>query len=183
MNSTPTSEKIVMLRTMLGKAGEMHYSRIKLAQEIISDKEWLVTNFNGDQILAGEALEKNYFGDLCGAISFWRLLRIIEEFPNIKDWKEHKFNLTKMSAIIDARNEKKQGFRWSITQKEAKELESDKNRFKRLYEMAKADLESANKKIADLENTVLLLTKEKARLTKEIAELQEIVEEAQQKTA
>lgn len=181
--ATPTSEKVILLWTMLGKAGEMHYTRIKLAKEILSDKDWLVSNFNGDQVRAGEALEKNYFGDLCGAISFWRLLRILEEFPNLSDWEKHKFNLTEMSAIIDIKTKKKKSSRWSVTQQEVEELESDKNRFKRLYEQAKEELSAANQRIAELEKSVSFLTKEKARLTGQLAELQQIIDNDHRKTA
>lgn len=170
-----TSEKIILLWSMLGKAGEMHYKRIKLAKEIISDKEWLATNFNGDQLRAGQAIEKNYFGDLCGAISFWRLLAIFEEFPNMSDWEKYKFNLTHMSALIDVKKKTKKSSRWSITQQEVEDLRTDRNRFKKLYEQTKESLISANEKINELESSVTFLTKEKARLNQEIKELQEIV--------
>lgn len=176
---TPTTnEKVVQLRNMLGQAGETHYKRIKLAKEIIDDKTWILTHFNGDKFRAGEVLEKDYFGDLCGAINFWRLIKIIEEFPKIEEWRKYKFNLTEMSAIIDARNrsKRKKSTRWSITQRDYEELESEKNRFRRLYDTKKDELEHAQARVAELEKAVITLTKEKARLEGKVAELETLLE-------
>jgi hypothetical protein len=179
-SSTPiptTAEKVAQLRTMLGQAGELAYKRIKLAKEVIEDKAWLIVHFNGDEFRAAEVLERDYFGDLCGAINFWRLMKIIEEFPKIDDWRKYKFNLTEMSAIIDAKNKKrKKTSRWSVTQREYEELESEKNRIKKLYDTKKSELETAQEKIAELEKTVAILTKEKARLEGRVAELQSLLD-------
>ncbi len=173
-----TNEKVVQLRNMLGQAGEMHYKRISLAKQIIEDKIWIQTHFAGDEFRAGEVLEKDYFGDLCGAINFWRLIKIVEEFPKIEDWRKYKFNLTEMSAIIDAKNrsKRKKGTRWSVTQRDYEELESEKNRFRRLYDNNKTELEQARERIAQLEKAVATLTKEKARLEGQVAELTSLLE-------
>ncbi len=176
--SSTTSDKVSQLRVMMGQAGEMHYKRIKLAKEIIEDKFWVMQNFSGDDFRAAEVLEKEYFGDLCGAINFWRLMRIIEEFPKLDDWRKYKFNLTVMSAEIDSRNKskKKSNNRWSITQKDYEELESEKNRFRKLFESKKQETESAEVRIKELENTVAFLSKEKARLECKVAELEALIE-------
>lgn len=172
-----TNDKLIQLRTMLGQAGEMHYKRIKLAKEIIEDNMWLLSKFNGDEIKAGEVLEEDYFGDLCGAINFWRLLKILEEFPKIEDWKKHNFNLTKMSAIIDAREKgsRKKTTRWSVTQRDYESLEFEKNKLRKVCEERKKELEMVNSKVQNLENLVATLTREKARLEGKVAELQVIV--------
>jgi exonuclease VII small subunit len=163
---------------MLGQAGEMHYKRIKLAKEIIADNGWVLTHFAGDEFRAAEVLEKDYFGDLCGAINFWRLLKIIDEFPKIEDWKKHKFNLTEMSAEIDARNhsKRKKGSRWSITQCDYEELESERNRYHKLYSSKKEECEEYNAKVKQLEDAVARLTREKAQLEKKVAEYEQLIE-------
>lgn len=178
MNVITTIEKVNQLRTLMGQAGELHHQRIKLAKEIINDKEWVQTNFNGDDFRAAEVLEKEYFGDLCGAISFWRLLKIIDEFPDIEDWKKRKFNLTEMSAEIDARNRSKRsrGTRWSVSQKEYEELEAEKNRFQKLYSSKNSEVENQTIRIKELEEAVRQLTKENANLKGQVAELESLIE-------
>jgi HAMP domain-containing protein len=170
-----TSEKVVQLHSLLGKAGAMHFERIKLAKEIISDNQWIISNFNGDESLAAEALEEDYLGDLCGAINFWRLMNIIEVFPNIKDWERHKFNLTKMSALIDSQQKKKANHRWSITQREYDEVETERNRLRRQLESSREELKTAKDRISELETAVSTLIKEKARLEGEIANLTALI--------
>lgn len=178
-----TNEKILQLRQWIGEAGEMHYKRIKLAKEVISDKHWIAISFNGDDLKAGDALEKEYFGDLCGAISFWRLLKIIDEYPTIEEWRKFKFNLTAMSAEIDSRTKKPpiaRTNRWSITQKAHEEVEMDRNRFKRMYEVKNQEVEASSRKIAELELKIITLTREKRQLEHEVADLQKEVKRLKQ---
>lgn len=170
-----TSEKIVQLHSMLGKAGEMHFERIKLAKEIISDNQWIVTNFNGDEQRAAETLEEDYFGDLCGAINFWRLMNIIEVFPDVEEWRKHKFNLTKLSALVDSKQKKKPNHRWSVTQREYEQVEEERNRFRRLLNTNQDELKTAKDRISELEAVVANLVKEKARLEGEIANLAALI--------
>jgi hypothetical protein len=177
--SMTTIEKVQQLRTLLGQTGILHHKRIKLAKEIIDDKQWILTNFGGDEFRAAEVLEKEYFGDLCGAINFWRLIKIIEEYPDVKDWETFNFNLTEMSAIIDTRNRTKRNrgtTRWSVTQRDYEELEAEKNRFQKLFTTKNSDVEKKDARIKELEEAVKQLIREKARLEGKVAELEEIIE-------
>jgi hypothetical protein len=185
MSATTTNDKVMQLRAMLGQAGEMHFKRIKLAKEIIEDKTWVMTHFAGDEFRAAEVLEKDYFGDLCGAINFWRLIKIVEEFPKLEDWRKYKFNLTEMSAVIDARNKskRKSGTRWSVSQRDYEELESERNRYRKLFDAKKEECEDKDSRIKQLEDMVANLTREKARLEKQVAEYEQIITAFDLKTA
>ena len=161
-----TNEKLMQLQNLLGQAGELHYKRIKLAKEIIDDAQWVLTHFGGNLHKAEALLEKQYFGDLCGAISFRRLLLIYERFPDIETWRKHHFNLTHLSATMDAERDakKSRGSRWSVTQKEWDDLESDRDRHKKLLANERKEKETLLQENERLKKQIAELNKEIARL-------------------
>lgn len=175
--SKSTQERLSMLGEMLGQAGAMHYKRITLAKEILDDKTWVMLQYKGDQIKAAEALEKTYFGDLCGAISIWRLLKIIEDFPNIKDWEARKFNLTAMSAEIDSRNKRSKSGdnRWSVTKREYEEVESEKDKLQRVVAQKVKEIEAKDAELKKQKELIERLTKDKARLEGRVQELEAFI--------
>lgn len=167
----------MQLQKLLGQAGELHYKRIKLAKEIIDDAQWVLTHFGGDLHKAESLLEKKYFGDLCGAIAFRRLIMIYERFPDIETWKKYDFNLTHMSAIIDAERaaKRKKSSRWSVTQKEWEDLEGDRDRWKKLHTTEKKEKETLQQENERLKKQNSELMRENARLQGRIDELEQLV--------
>lgn len=87
------------------KAGQTILDRLKLADQLLKDKEWveLPTGGGGSLGLAYDRLEDDCFADLCGAVGLANLLELLHEFPREQTWVKNKFNLGKMWAELSAK--------------------------------------------------------------------------------
>jgi hypothetical protein len=96
-----TADKLKQLEALRDQAGSLAFERVRLASEVIKDKDWIVKNYEGSEMKAAKALELRYFADLCGAINFWELIEILNYFPTLEKWQEYQFNLAAMCATIE----------------------------------------------------------------------------------
>ena len=88
---------------MATNAGEQIYDRAQLAAKVMADKEWIAAEFRGDYDLARDALSADCFPELTKAFPLSALLTLIREFPEIEDWRKHKFSLMRLWAEHEER--------------------------------------------------------------------------------
>jgi peptidoglycan hydrolase CwlO-like protein len=170
-----TSQKLAQLQELLGKTGETHYQRIKLAAEILADNEWILNHFGGDTLKAETMLEQRYFADLCGAVTIRRLLLVFRHFPLIEQWKIHHFNFTKMSALADVERKTTKHSRWSVTQKEWEDLEAERDNWKKQAKNEFGQRESLQQENDRLKRQIADLTRDKAKLQGRVEELESLL--------
>ncbi len=92
------TEMFAELISLRNEAGEKHYQRVKLAANLLKDKDWVESpaGGGGDENRALDRLEVECFGDLCGLVSLTNLLELLHHFPKLEDWQRHKFNPSRM---------------------------------------------------------------------------------------
>lgn len=157
---TTTSQKLARLANLRSQGGRLAFERVTLAKEIIEDKAWLTTHFMDDEFAAADMLMTTYLGDLCGAINFFRLMKIREHFKTVEEWESYKFNLTAMSAAVEVTDKKPKEKRTTnrVTLKEYEELLGQKVHFEAKCKHLQEQLETAERRIqtlsAELQNAL-----------------------------
>ncbi len=98
-------EVYARLITLRKRAGRVIFERVRLADTLLSDNDWVShpEHGGGDQSVAIDRLEADAFGDLCGAVSLPDLLEIYHHVPREEDWRKAKFNLRRLHAEVRAR--------------------------------------------------------------------------------
>lgn len=121
----------VRLMSMRDKAGKDHFERIKLAQALLQDKDWVESESGGggDEDKAITRIEENCFADLCGVMGLPQLVEIYNAYPNVEDWITHKCNLREMWSRMKAKersqsskNKKPKGSRGTVLSPSAAEF-------------------------------------------------------------
>lgn len=107
MTTQPTDAKYAALLTMRNEGGKNLYTRLKLADELLSDRAWVEdpARGGGDESTCLDRLEGQCFGDVTGVISLPELLELLREVPEEKVWKQNKYQVRRMHAEIKARRE------------------------------------------------------------------------------
>ena len=93
-----TTQKLAELKRLIKAAEANIYRRIELATEVLHDVEWIAATHDGNEDLAIEALESDYFPDLAGFIPLGRLRQLYKAYAK-KVWAEYRFNLRAMETL------------------------------------------------------------------------------------
>lgn len=97
MDTTRTNQTsgrlLAELDQLMAAATTNYYQRIALADQLLQDKQWILSEFAGNAHRAGAVLEKRYFHDLSGTLSIWNLLLIYRRFPTEEEWSKCNYNL------------------------------------------------------------------------------------------
>lgn len=95
MTSNDAYLKLLSLRNA---AGSNLYERLKLADRLLADREWVSAPDcgGGDIGTAVDRLEADCFGDVVGILNLPQLGEILHHFPEEKDWKRLKYNVIKL---------------------------------------------------------------------------------------
>lgn len=93
-----TRKALNELRSRRHLAGREHYERLKLAKQILADRDWVddPAGGGGNPDTALKRLEDDFFADICGQYSLCQLLEVLHHFPSFAAWEKHKFNFGKM---------------------------------------------------------------------------------------
>lgn len=93
------------LAELRDKSGATLYKRLRLAQELLSDPDWVrsPSGGGGHEGAALDRLEDNYFADVCGALSLPNMLEVLRRVPDEAVWKANKYNLRRMWGEMQAR--------------------------------------------------------------------------------
>lgn len=102
MNAMQMYAELIRLRN---NAGEVLYKRLKIARDLLADREWVQSpeQGGGDEAQAIDRLEEFCFAEVCGALSLSQMLEILREVPQQAAWKANKYNLRAMYAEMRAR--------------------------------------------------------------------------------
>lgn len=103
MSTTTTATKIKSLREMGKMTGQQLYLRIKLASEILEDRQYVDAKHRGDEFRCATWLEEECFPDLGGAYSLVELVEMYRLIPGEGEWAEVKYNLRAMYTLYSRR--------------------------------------------------------------------------------
>lgn len=175
-----TSEIIAKLKNMAAKAGETIYERTHLAATALEDKEWVDAEFGGDLDKAIASLEADCFPELSCAFGLNRLLTILRDFPEKKEWATFKYNLTRLWAEHIERVRAAEGDRPKQERRAAKvsDIEERDTKIEELNWSLKQSKEAIQAKESEIvkvrievKEEVSQLRSENGKLRAEIAEL------------
>lgn len=179
-----TRQILKELQIKMGQAGKATYQRLKLAAEVLQDTDWVAEK--GSLNSAYRFIQKEYFGDLCLAISIETLLELQREFSE-REWEDHNWNLQVLRAEVveRKRQEKPKGKKQTATLKEVEELKNDKSKLEvcnqqltqTLEQEKRSRVEEADRlkvRVAELEEENTRLKCENERLKGRLEELEKI---------
>lgn len=100
MNATQIYAELVRLRD---QAGMTIHERLKLADQLLSDRGWVTAldGGGGDEGTALDRLEDECFPD--APMGLPDLLELLHEIPQVSVWKKHKFKVKKMLVKVRER--------------------------------------------------------------------------------
>ena len=84
-----TTEKLVELKELAGMAGKNVFRRIKLADEVLSDKDWIAASFDGQEDKALAIVENEYFTDFRGFITVGEMRQVYRWCGIESRWAEY----------------------------------------------------------------------------------------------
>lgn len=175
-----TAQLLADLGRLRNRSGESAYKRITIAAKVFADKEWIATSHTGDAYAAAEYLQNEYFGDMCGAVSFLKLLEVYTRFPALDDWRANKFNVTLMYAklegerAVDTGKEKRSYDR--PTKADRDQWEAEKKDLEFTVKYQSKDLKDHTEENVKLRQRVLELERENAELRGRLSELERIMD-------
>ena len=166
---------------MRDQAGQRHYERIALADKLLKDVDWVEspTGGGGDEDKAINRLESECFADLCGVVGLVQLLDLYHHYPNVSDWKRHRFDLKRMWAEWRAKHRPEPrkaprpaaAPRPAVTPAQFEQLSPARQKSE--YEKVIRHSESDAQKIARLEAENAALREENARLKQQLKDIRE----------
>lgn len=170
------SQMIARLDVLVKEAGANYYERVRLTDALLQDRDWLLSQFRGDDYRAAEVLEKKYFHDLSGSMTVWMLLAVYRKFPDEADWKKHNHNLRDLydksrQGTTDRRTPRRtvKVTEFEAVQQKAKEVEFHNRKLSKDLKEREDELTTLRKKVEQLE-------RENLRLKGRIEELERIVQ-------
>jgi len=138
--SETTTKKLAALKQLCDVTGENLFERLKLADEVLSDREWVNISFISEAA-ARDHLAERYFPDIFGLVTTGELFQLIKAFPLKSNWEEHKYHVKAMLATI--KDDSRQGRR--------KTEEPTKSELRE--KVSELELELANVRLALAERT------------------------------
>ncbi len=94
-----TAQKVTRLDHLAGKAGHNIFERIKLASEVLEDRDYIASEYDGNY---GALYDKvaGYFPDLCGVLgtTLDGLRSLYREYPDEQQWAGEQYNIAHMLA-------------------------------------------------------------------------------------
>jgi len=167
------SEMLTKLKALVGEVGKVHFERVALAYKLLGNKEWIESEFNGDDWKAAEFLEEECFGDLCGAMSLWDLLKIRQHFPKEADWARCKWNLAKLMA--ECKTDTPKVTRTAIKKADYEAVQQQAAESAAMLKKERRESASKDERIAKLEKDCTRLNRENAVLRGRIEELERLL--------
>ena len=160
-----SAQLLAKLGTLRDKAGPLLYERGQLLLRLERDQTWLTEHFQSyDQAI--RALEEDYLGDVCGAVTLREFLIIAEAIPDADEWKACKYNLRALRIVANNRREnarREAEERRKRERQQRNEVASD-NVIKDRIEASEAVMEK-------IHQTAATISEENERLRRENADL------------
>lgn len=146
-----TTQLLAKLKRLAADARTNLYERIKLAAEVLEDRDWVAQSFDGDLAKAEEAVGQDYFSDVGRMYTLGTLLSVLKRFPKEAQWVEYRHDIHALVAVWESEHQPEEKTP-SITRKRA----------------TVAELEAAEKRIAELERELTRLRAENESLRQQI---------------
>ncbi len=187
-----TAQKVKWLEHQVHLTGETIYARLKVAAEVLEDRDYIVSEHEGGYGQCYDMIE-GYFPDLCGVLgtTLDGLLAVLKEYPGKKVWAFEGFDIGRMLAkhneeakSIDASRREllakagsngKPNQRRRVEMKDYKRVEKHNTRLVNENQTAKRGLTEAAEQVKDLRAENAKLRKELEEVTVERDRLQLIV--------
>jgi hypothetical protein len=105
MNSTEpemnTQQKVIALRELAIDGGKNLFRRCVLLSEIMSDRDFIASDFEGDEGAARAHFEEQFFSDVSGWCTIDQLISLVRAFPNEAIWENVNYRLPDLRALYD----------------------------------------------------------------------------------
>jgi hypothetical protein len=86
--------------------------RIKIADTLLRNEQWILSSFKGDDNKAEEMLESKYFPDLCRHRRIGELIGIYHECPESQEWEDKEWQFVRLDGLIENRRREQDYERW-----------------------------------------------------------------------
>ncbi len=86
--------------------------RIKIAETLLRNEEWILSSFKGDDNKAEEMLESKYFPDLCRHRRIGELIGIYHESKESEEWEDKEWQFVRLDGLIENRRREQDYERW-----------------------------------------------------------------------
>lgn len=139
-----TTQKLAELKSLALDAKSNLYHRIKLAVEILGDRQYVDSTHGGSEVKAMDYLQAEGFPFVEKTVG--QLVAIYNRFPDKSQWDDRNFNLQVMWDEITLEKKKRGG--------QTAERVSWKDKYSELEEeneILKAKLSASERRIAELE--------------------------------
>jgi hypothetical protein len=155
------------LGALVRQAGVNYFERATLANELLQDKDWIAAALGGSDWKAVELLQAEFFHDLAGTIHLTDLIRLVQHWPDEKDWRAFGYHLGKMMKALKPAHKPRTYRRPKLKEYEAlltrvKEVEYQRNTIL-------SERDKLLKRVAEVE-------KENDRLKGRVEELEGLIE-------
>ena len=157
-----TKQALAELKKLAKQAKDTLYRRIALAEQVLSDLDWIAQAHGGSDIKAQDAIEDEFFGELGGDPSLGKLRAMYRQFPKAK-WEELRYKIRAIEILYDEQGEPQ------------KRETGKRTAWKEIAEERGEKLEAAERKIASLQSQVTDLTSENERLRGRIEQLEKML--------
>lgn len=148
-----TKKALIRLKELRGGVESALFDRIDLCKKVLGDWDWIDANHGGDEFVARDHLEGEFFPDLKGFIGLGVLLDIFGEFPDRDQWAEQRFSLQAMHALWrercreEAMPQERKSYKPLYEESEAqvKELVFERDQLRKQIDRQSSEMESERK--------------------------------------
>lgn len=174
-----TTQKIAELKSLSEQNDKNTFQRVKLATEILDDRDWVAQAYEGDEDLAVKAIEDNYFRGISGYVSLYTLREVYRMFPLEEAWAEYHYDICAMETkwgvarkAEDEQSAKPKPRRASLREMDA--LREENAEAKTSLEESRQIASSRESEVEQLQARVKELEAENHRLSGAIEELEKM---------
>lgn len=171
-----TRQALLELKKLAKVAGEALYRRVELAEQCLSDLDWIAVEHGGSELKAQDTLQSQFFPDLDGYLSLGKLRAMYRDVPKSK-WAEVKYGLAAVEVIYDEQTAEKteKGTRTSwkkVAEDRADQIDNLQRQVTQVSDLSdkqRSEVETLREKVAEL-------TRENERLQGRLEELQRLLD-------
>jgi len=161
-----TKQKHTQLKNLAKDAKANLYEMIKLADQIVSDHEY-IDEMGGEDVVL-EMLEADEFSHFGGSPSLSQMLHAFRANPDLKTWKEYRFDIWRMIDLATPSKDPVERVRTNWKAR-AEELEVEKAGLEEKVSSMSSELEELKQQNAELSRENSELRGELRGLTRKFA--------------
>lgn len=166
---TATKQALSQLKKLVKEATNNVYARIRHADTVMQDTQWIEEVHDGSDLKAQDALQSEFFPDLNGYITLGKL-RAMYHNVSEEEWKKNRFDIAAVEIVYESQAESgpKDPRERTSWKKEAEKLADEVERYKLAHkqssELARKLQEEVEQLRAEVERLVLENSKLLGRL-------------------